>query len=203
MEKSKIRPLIIAIIALVALLLAILGDLGAGLLEKYFHPRDYEAYVEKYSEEYNIPEYIVYAVIKVESGFDPKASSGKADGLMQIAPDTFKYLTSNEHLGENLPSFKVYDPETNIKYGCYYLHYLFEKFHNWNTVFAAYNRGETKVAEWLKDPEYSDGQGNLTYIPTEETADYVKKVNNEIEYYKNLYYTKQKEIQSETGEQTK
>ena len=187
MPKSK-KPIVLAIILAVALLVALVTDFSASVVEKQLHPIKYEEYVEKYSAEYNIPEYIIYSVINVESGFDPDASSGEANGLMQITPSTFEWLTSSAHLGENLSRVKVYDPEVNIRYGCYYLRYLFEKFHNWDTVFAAYNAGEGRVAKWLADPSYSDSNGNLTNIPIKETAKYVKKVNKEIDYYKNTYY---------------
>ncbi len=199
MKKSK-RPLIISVIALAALLLALIAELGVNVIEDGMHPVKYEEEVEKYSAEYNIPEYIVYAVINVESDFNPNASSGEANGLMQIAPATFRELTSYKHLGENLPSHMVFNPEVNIRYGCYYLRYLFEEFHNWNTVLAAYNAGPNRVKGWLESPEYSDGRGNLTSIPYKETANYVKKVNREIEYYKELYDKKQAQIQKEAGE---
>ena len=190
MQKKIKTSVIIAIILAISIAFAFLSELGISMLEtKVLHPRKYEEIITKHATEYNIPEYIIYAIINVESGFDPEASSGEADGLMQIAPTTFKWIGSEEHLGENLPASKVYDPETNIKYGCYYLRYLFLRFQKWDTVFAAYNAGETRVAEeWLVNPEYSDGKGNLTYIPYKETRNYVKKVNSEIEYYKNTYY---------------
>ena len=187
MRKAS-KPIVIALITISAIIVALFAEFGVSFVEKQIHPIAYEEFVEKYSAEYNIPEYIIYAIINVESGFDPDAASGEANGLMQIAPATFKWLTSAEHLNENLSAAKVYDPETNIRYGCYYLRYLFKKFYNWNTVFAAYNAGEGRVTKWLSDPRYSDGKGNLTNIPIEETAKYVKKVNKEIKYYKDTYY---------------
>ena len=77
----------------------------------------------------------------------------------------------------------------NIRYGTYYLQYLYRKFdYNWDTVFAAYNGGEGNVSKWLGDEEYSDGEGNLTDIPFPETKAYVTKVNRAIDTYKDLYY---------------
>ena len=190
MIKSSVKkPIIIALILLGSLLLAFLLDAGVTLIEKKIHPVEYKDIIEQYASEYNIPEYIVLSVINTESSFDPEATSGAgAMGLMQMMPDTFMWLTSEEHLGENLDVTAVYEPEVSIRYGCYYLRYLFTKFYNWDTVFAAYNGGEGNVTKWLADPEYSDGNGNLTYIPFKETRNYVKKVNSEIKYYKNTYY---------------
>lgn len=177
--------LFVALIILGAFLLAIVSDLGLNYLEGQIYPDKYKEYVQKYAAEYNVPEYIIFAVIKVESDFDADATSSKgAMGLMQMVPSTFTWLSSSEHLNENLSYLSVYDPEVSIRYGTYYLRYLFLKFHNWDCVFAAYNGGEGRVAKWLADPEYSDGKGNLTNIPIKETRNYVKKVNSAIEYYK-------------------
>lgn len=142
--------------------------------------------IEKYSDEYNVPKELVFAVIKVESGFDPEAeSSVGALGLMQMMPKTFEWLTGEEHLDEQLAFEDLTDPEVSIRYGTYYLRYLYRKFENWDTVLAAYNGGEGNVAKWLADPEYSDGNGNLTYIPFEETRNYVEKVNRAMSKYEN------------------
>jgi soluble lytic murein transglycosylase len=177
------------IIIAVAFLIAWGADALASLAEKQMHPTDFEEYVDKYSAEYNVPKYIIFAVIDVESDFKPYyTSEAGARGLMQMIPDTFEWLTSAEHLGEDLSPDELYEPEVNIKYGTYYLSYLFEKFHDWDAVFAAYNAGEGNVSKWLKDDEYTDKNGKLTHIPFKETRAHVKKINEAIDYYKNTYY---------------
>lgn len=187
-QKTK-NAAAIALIIVAAFLFAAVADWGISQVEEGLHPIEYEEYVEKYASEYNIPEYIIFAVINVESEFNPEAvSTAGAMGLMQMMPDTFVWLSSAEHLGENLSVTALYDPEVSIRYGAYYLRYLFEKFHNWDNVFAAYNGGEGNVAKWLEDSRYSDRNGNLTYIPFKETRRYVRKVNNQSEFYKDTYY---------------
>lgn len=189
MLKKISLPLAIAIIILLSFVLALVADMGITFIEKKNHPREHLELVQKYASEYNIPEYIVFSIIKVESGFDTAAtSSAGALGLMQMMPSTFRWLTSADHLAEYLSPASLYEPSVSIRYGCYYLHYLFEKFQNWDTVFAAYNGGEGNVAKWLESPEYSDGNGNLMNIPFKETRNYVKKVNKAIDFYKDTYY---------------
>ncbi len=185
MKKIKFPILFLAVVA-AALLLSLLINMCISLVRGILHPREYGEQIDKYSNEYNIPDYIVYAIIDVESSFDPLASSGEAYGLMQMTPSTFRWLSSNEHLGENLYTTSLFDPDVSIRYGCYYLRYLFDKFQNPDTVFAAYNAGEGNVTKWLASREYSDGNGGLKLnkIPFEETRKYVKKVNKSIEYYK-------------------
>ena len=188
MKNSKKRPLAVLIILCISLLLGFAVDLTWDTVEKKAHPTDFKSYVSTYSAEYNIPEYIIFAIIETESGFDKEAiSHSGALGLMQMMPATFAWLTGPEHLNERLDSEDLFDPETSIKYGTYYLNYLYKKFdYNWDNTFAAYNGGEGNVAKWLSSEEHSDGQGNLTYIPSDETRNYVKKVNKNIEIYKNL-----------------
>lgn len=182
---------------LIAVLLIFCISIGSGIfidrawtfIERKLHPTDYAEIISAASIEFDVPEYIIYATIKVESNFDPYAvSSAGAVGLMQMMPETFEWLTGEEHLDEHLNKRTLEDPEISIRYGTYYLSYLYKKFdYNWNTTFAAYNGGEGRVAKWLLDERYSDGKGNLTNIPIEETEKYVKKINNEIEDYKKLY----------------
>ena len=105
---------------------------------------------------------------------------------MQLMPDTFTWLT-NEILFDHLESGMLYDPETNIKYGTYYLSRLYDRYGDWELALAAYNGGPGNVDEWLADPAYSDGEGGLSKIPFRETRRYVKKVTDAREVYERLY----------------
>lgn len=173
----------------IALLSVAIGFTAENLKEKFDlakHPQKYSEFVERYASEYKVPPEICYAVIKCESGFDSAAVSvAGAVGLMQIMPSTFEYLCNlakEEHeIG------MLYDPETNIKFGTFYLSVLYERFSNWNCAFAAYNCGPSRVSGWIEDGMV-DEDGNLTEIPISETETYVKRVNAAIEKYKELYY---------------
>lgn len=184
------RALAVILIIAISLCIGFAADLLWTHVDHTTHPREYQEFVTKYSVEYNIPEYIIFAVIKTESDFDAMArSSAGAMGLMQMMPSTFEWLTGEEHLNEGLPVEALFDPEVSIRYGTYYLRYLHTKFNCiWDTAIAAYNGGEGNVAKWLADPECSDGEGNLTYIPFDETRSYVSKVNSAAEMYQKLYY---------------
>lgn len=156
------------------------------LLESY--PRKYYEQVAAMSSEYDVPEAIIYAVIKIESDFNENAvSSAGAIGLMQIMPSTFEWLT-NDVLKENLTKDFLNDPNVNIKYGVAMLSRLYKYYGNWKTVLAAYNAGMGNVNKWLDDRSISDRFGNLKNIPFEETRRYVEKVSNAIKVYNKLYY---------------
>ena len=188
--QTKKRILIVALIVLIFLVAGILFNFLWNYVKLLTHPQENRELVAKYAAEYEIPEDVVYAVIKVESDFDATAkSSVGALGLMQMMPSTFEWLTGEEHMDEHLPTAALMHPDVSIRYGVYYLRYLADKFgENWDTVCAAYNAGEGNVAKWLNDREYSDENGNLTYIPFEETRNYVQRINEAREIYDSLYY---------------
>ena len=103
-----------------------------------------------------------------------------------MMPETFEWLT-DEILFDHLESGMLYDPETNIKYGTYLLSRFYDRYGDWELVFAAYNGGVGNVDEWLEDPEYADGDGGLKKIPFKETRQYVKKVTDAWDMYERLY----------------
>lgn len=142
-------------------------------------PEAYRAMIQQSSEQYDIPIEILYAVIKTESNFVENArSSAGACGLMQLMPDTFNWLQVKR--GESLESSLIFDPQTNIDYGSSYLAMLYEQFHDWDIVFAAYNAGPSIVSVWLE----ASSNGKLSSIPYKETEQYVEKVNRAIQEYK-------------------
>jgi soluble lytic murein transglycosylase len=183
------RTFCVIFIILLAILVGFLCDRVWDAVEESTHPMPYRETVMKYSLEYEVPEPLIYAVIKTESGFDTMAeSSVGARGLMQMMEPTFTEMTGKGYLEEYLPFTALYTPEVSIRYGVYYLRYLYDLFGDWRNVLAAYNGGLGNVRKWLENPEYSDGQGNLTYIPFDETRRYVEKVEDAVAVYEKLYF---------------
>ncbi len=186
-NKAIMRSIVIITILLLSILCGLLFQVIWNAIDRVNYPKEYSDFVDIYAYEYGVPEYVVYSVIKVESDFKSGAvSEVGAIGLMQLMPETFVWLTSEN--GENLNSATMYDPETNIKYGTYYLSKLYLQFGTWDEVYAAYNAGPTKVEEWLSDEKYSENGKTLDKIPYKETEKYVKKLNKANEIYKKLYY---------------
>lgn len=182
MKKTK---LIFCLILLAAF--AVAAVLGVGFFQKMIYPQKFSDSVSKYSADYSVPEHLVYAVIYTESKFDPDAVSNVgAKGLMQLMPDTLSWLS--RLMGEEERLELIFDPDTNIRYGTYYLRHLYDRFGSWDTALAAYNAGHGRVAGWLKDKKYSDDGINLKEIPIEETRNFVKRVNSAQKKYIKLYY---------------
>lgn len=186
MRFSKIfNPRIIVIILILSFLLGMLASILTSCVEKIFFPQNYSEYVLKYAEKYAVPKELIFAVIKAESNFKSDAvSHAGAIGLMQIMPSTCEWL-AEYHLDEDISALSLYDPETNIRYGVYYLQYLFSKFGSWEKAIIAYNWGEGNFNDFLNNNEYIEGE--YSSIPIRETRNYVKNVIHYRDKYKQLY----------------
>lgn len=150
------------------------------------YPINYIEEIQKYSNEYGVDPKVVLAIMRVESNFKSDAvSKVNAKGLMQVLPDTAKHVA--KLLNVNVNSVDLNDPETNVKFGTYYLKYLMQNFSNMDTVYAAYNGGIGNVNTWLKDSKYSNDGVSLYNIPSAETKNYVNKVNKALKAYEILY----------------
>ena len=185
---SKKRTLVIAVI-ICSILISLIANLTVTLVQKTSYPKKYAEHVEKCASDYNIPEYILYAVISVESDFDPNLKSEDGSlGLMQMNAEVFKQVTSDEENFENLDFESLTEPETAINLGAYYLRELFNKYKSWGVAFAAYDAGEAQVDEWLDSPKYSRDGETLKKIPKSKTKSYVKSAERAADYYQNKYY---------------
>ena len=77
------------IFVFILLIIIIFAGIFRNKILKIIYPKKYEEVVLIYSEKYKVDENLVFAVIKAESGFKPKAiSSRNAIGLMQIMEET-------------------------------------------------------------------------------------------------------------------
>ena len=148
------------------------------------YPERYSDIVEKYSRQYGVETAIIYATILCESGFDEKAvSSAGAQGLMQITPETFEWLCTKT--GDNAEEIDIFDADTNIRYGTLLLSMLYEEYGDATVAHAAYNAGRGRIREWMKNEAYYK-DGKLYNIPFRETRNYVTKIKNATDKYRNI-----------------
>lgn len=178
-------------------IMLIVANLAMQGIMRMLHPMDYKNLVEKYAKEYSvdgvvIDPYLVFSIIKAESGFKPDATSSmKARGLMQITDDTGAWIAQKIGI-KDFKEKSLYEPETNIKMGCWYLNYLLSRYKDkdMDVAIASYNAGPNKVGTWLENKDYSKNGTTLDVIPISETDGYVKKVNSYYSIYKKLYKEK-------------
>ena len=154
---------------------------------KYVYPLKYKETVIKYADYYGLDRALVFAVINTESSFDVNAKSkAGAMGLMQLTKKTADYIAQN--LGaEKYKHYDIFNIETNINFGCYYIKYLYTKFKDMDTALIAYNAGEGNVSIWLTDKKYSEDGKILKTTPFRESNEYIIKIHKNFEKYKKLY----------------
>lgn len=141
MAKRKIGFVLLLAFVLLAAIVAVKLYLD----RKASFPLTYREQVEALSSEYGVPAPLIFAVVKAESGFQPEARShAGACGLMQLMPAT--YCEIAERLGEPCDETMIFDPEQNLRYGVYYLAYLYHYFGDYYTAIAAYNAGIGRVS---------------------------------------------------------
>ncbi len=151
-------------------------------------PRKYAAWVEQYAQENDLPQDLVYAIVYCESGFDPKAvSSVGARGLMQLMEPTFDWVKDRLEGEEQAQYDDMFDPKTNLKYGCRLVGLLLEEYETVPNALCAYHAGWGMARQWLDDPQYSPDGENIENIPYKDTAHYVDKVMRTAEIYRRLY----------------
>ena len=153
-----------------------------------FYPLPHQDLVVLAAEENDVDPYLVFAIIRAESKYQTGAeSSVGAKGLMQIMPETGAWIADQKGM-EGFKTEDLHDPETNIAFGCWYLHNLKTEFQgNTALTIAAYNAGRGKVKEWAAKGIWNGDPHETDKIPFPETKQYVKNVLKNYEAYQAIY----------------
>jgi soluble lytic murein transglycosylase-like protein len=111
-------------------------------------PEEYQYLVLDVAEQFDIDPRLIGAVGMVESHWYPRALGTQQDtGIMQILPSTGRWIASR--LG--LETYDLFDPETNVTMGAWYLRILYDEYGSWEKALAAYNGGPRlahRGADW-------------------------------------------------------
>lgn len=170
-------------------------DAVATVVEKHNYPREASVapVIEQAAERYGVPEYVLWATVKVSSNFVSNAVSGDGKiGLMQLHPDTFHHICTEVRGGTALESGMLYDPTTNLQAGAEWLAVLYDHYGIWETAYAAYFVGTDQVDAWLGDPVLLSSQGTLIRFPDKDTQEFVDRVMHASALYERLYYNTEK-----------
>ncbi len=151
-------------------------------------PMPYKQALETYSKERALDPFLVAALIRQESEFNPQAvSRAKAYGLTQVLPRTGRELARKIGMA-GFSAQRLFEPEFNMRLGTYYLKSLLN---DWNgrieATLASYNAGKSRVASWLNLAQYEEPAEFIESIPFTETRNYVQIVLRNADIYRRLY----------------
>ncbi|MEB3327749.1 MAG: lytic transglycosylase domain-containing protein [Candidatus Sericytochromatia bacterium] len=166
-------------LAFASLLLIYLPDLP--VVGRLFYPFGYRTEIEQQARAFGLDPLFVAAVIRQESGFRPQArSAAGAMGLMQLMPATARWAAPQMGL-RGFRDEQLLDPALNVRVGCWYLNYLFQRFRDPAKVLAAYNGGEGNMKFW------STLRGEPLAWAYPETQTYVSQCLRAYRRYHELY----------------
>jgi soluble lytic murein transglycosylase len=147
------------------------------------YPRAYWGLIRREARANGLDPYLVMALVRQESAFDPRATSrADARGLMQILPRTAAGGRRRSQVARRL-----YDPAYNVRFGCrYFSRRLRELDGRPEFALAAYNAGASRVKRWIAERTFSDPAEFFESLPFAETRLYVENVLCDAEIYRRL-----------------
>lgn len=157
-------------------------------------PRDFEEAVRESCTRFELPEYLMYALIRSESFFNPIVKSNKsAMGLTQLMAPTADDIARKLKVAE----YDLADASTNILFGSFYLEEMRRR-NDYSDILAlfSYNAGITRVRSWVKSADLEFGTKGLAKdlfleaLPYTETREYGRKLVSAAAIYGCLYYDK-------------
>jgi soluble lytic murein transglycosylase len=146
------------------------------------YPRPWRDTVRSHAQAHGVPEALVYAVMRQESGYDPEAVSyAGAVGLMQLMPRTARGLSP---LADPV---RLFDPRFNVRLGIELLGQLLREFDgSLPLAVAAYNAGSPRVHGWRRADPQADLDLFVENIPIDQTRNYVRRVLSHYASYRLL-----------------
>lgn len=130
---------------------------------------------------------LVAALIRQESSFTPRAvSRAGARGLMQVMPTVGRSIARAR-------GYPVWDqalllePDVSLELGTSHLADALRQYPDLTRALAAYNAGGSRVTRWNRKAGVSDPEIFAERIPFDETRDYVRIVQRNVEMYRVLY----------------
>lgn len=165
-----------------------LPDLPRSYWEGLF-PKAFWADVKRFSSENGLDPYLVAALIRQESAFNPNAvSRANAVGLMQLLPKVGRGMAKQEKL-RHFNTQELFQPRINLQLGTRYFRSMVDRFGSFEYALAAYNAGVDRVQDWSKQDTFRDPVEFVESIPFTETREYVENIMRNVNVYRQLYGT--------------
>ncbi len=151
-------------------------------------PRPYWTDLKRFSARNKLDPFLVAALIRQESEFNPGAvSRANALGLMQILPGTGR-TTARELRLRRFTTSQLLAPSVNLQLGTTFFRHMLEHYRGrMEYALAAYNAGTDRVDNWLQDGKFRDPEEFVESIPFSETREYVQAILRNASIYHRLY----------------
>ena len=151
-------------------------------------PMPYQGVLVSSARRFGLDPYMVAALIRQESEFNPVAHSyANAYGLTQIVPATGRMLARQQGIPWSSPDL-LYQPATNLRLGTFYMRALLNQWSGrWEETLASYNAGASRVKEWLSWASYREPAEFVESIPITQTREYVQSVIRNAAVYREIY----------------
>ena len=142
-------------------------------------------------EGFSVDRALIYALIRQESAFNPKAKSwAGARGLMQLMPGTARFVARSTGITLKNRS-KLYTPETNLELGQAYIEMLLDESDVAGNLFklaVAWNGGPGNLRKWKRRTKYLDDPiFFIESIPSYETRTFVERVLTNFWIYRHRF----------------
>ncbi len=156
-------------------------------------PRPHAASVEAAEDTGGMPRHYLFAIMRQESGFDPREiSSARAIGLLQMIPPTTRRVA--RELGIAFDEDDLLRPEYNIRVGGHYIGRLFRQYRGvLPRAAGSFNAGPGAMGRWIRENGTEPLDVFVERIPFDETRTYVRRVVQNLARYRYLNGTTEAE----------
>jgi len=155
---------------------------------KLAFPIPYRADLERYAKQNGLDPFLMAALIRQESEFNPKAvSKANARGLTQIMPATGRELSRRLQM-RPYSTARLFQPSVSLQLGSYYLKSVSASLGGrWEAALAAYNAGLARANAWLTWGDFQEPAEFIETVPFSQTRNYVQVVLRNADMYRRLY----------------
>jgi soluble lytic murein transglycosylase len=155
---------------------------------KLAFPLPYRADLERFAKQNGLDPFLVAALIRQESEFNPKAVSPRnARGLTQILPGTGRELSRKLKV-KSYATASLFQPAVNLQLGTFYLKTIVDNLGGrWEAALAAYNAGPSRAKAWSSWGEFREPAEFIETVPFAETRNYIQTVLRNADTYRRIY----------------
>jgi soluble lytic murein transglycosylase len=155
---------------------------------KFAFPLPYRAELERFAKQNGLDPFLVAALIRQESEFNPKAVSRmNARGLTQILPGTGRELSRKLKV-KAYGTASLFVPAVNLQLGTFYLKTIVDNLGGrWEAALAAYNAGPSRARAWSSWGDFREPAEFIETVPFSETRNYIQTVLRNADTYRRIY----------------